>query len=216
MTSSPISLSRVHFPVRTLGPGQRIGIWFQGCSIRCVGCISMDTWASNSPDHTVEEVVSSAASWLSQADGITISGGEPFDQADALHELLRQVRRPGQDILVYSGYALEKLDLCRFDGLIDAIVADPFSLAHQQTLALRGSDNQRLVCLTPLGRARLGDQERRLSADERHLDLMFAENEVFMVGIPARGDLSKLSELLRAQGHQVSTTQDERASDERD
>ena len=39
-----ISLSRVHFPVTTLGPGQRLGLWFQGCSIRCAGCISADTW----------------------------------------------------------------------------------------------------------------------------------------------------------------------------
>ncbi|WP_461325238.1 4Fe-4S cluster-binding domain-containing protein [Bradyrhizobium diazoefficiens] len=39
-----ISVSRIHFPVTTLGPGRRLGIWFQGCSIRCPGCISMDTW----------------------------------------------------------------------------------------------------------------------------------------------------------------------------
>lgn len=37
-------LSRLHFPVTTLGPGRRIGVWFQGCSIRCAGCISRDTW----------------------------------------------------------------------------------------------------------------------------------------------------------------------------
>lgn len=39
-----LALSRMHFPVTTLGPGDRIGIWFQGCSIRCTGCISKDTW----------------------------------------------------------------------------------------------------------------------------------------------------------------------------
>ncbi|HAU1321526.1 TPA: radical SAM protein, partial [Legionella pneumophila] len=42
-----IYISRVHFPVTTLGPGHRIGIWFQGCSIRCPGCISTDTWNIN-------------------------------------------------------------------------------------------------------------------------------------------------------------------------
>ena len=31
--------------------------------------------------------------WLKQADGVTISGGEPFDQPDALHELLTRIRR---------------------------------------------------------------------------------------------------------------------------
>ena len=52
-----IALSRIHFPVTTLGPGRRIGIWFQGCSIRCPGCISMDTWAQGRGNTTIEEVV---------------------------------------------------------------------------------------------------------------------------------------------------------------
>src|SRR3546814_9784731 len=40
-----IAVSRLHFPVTALGPGRRIGLWLQGCSIRCPGCISVDTWA---------------------------------------------------------------------------------------------------------------------------------------------------------------------------
>src|SRR5215831_1013285 len=87
-----ISISRIHFPVSTLGPGQRIGIWFQGCSIRCPGCISMDTWAEGRGITTVEEVINSIIPWLSKADGITISGGEPFDQPDALLELTARIR----------------------------------------------------------------------------------------------------------------------------
>lgn len=39
-----IAINKIHFPVSTLGFGQRLGIWFQGCSIRCPGCISRDTW----------------------------------------------------------------------------------------------------------------------------------------------------------------------------
>jgi anaerobic ribonucleoside-triphosphate reductase activating protein len=43
--SDRIGLNRVHFPVTALGPGRRIGIWLQGCLIRCPGCMSLDTWA---------------------------------------------------------------------------------------------------------------------------------------------------------------------------
>ena len=91
MTAS-IALSRIHFPVTTLGPGRRIGIWFQGCSIHCPGCISMDTWAPSRGITTIDEVVSAIAQWIPTADGITISGGEPFDQPIALLELLRGLR----------------------------------------------------------------------------------------------------------------------------
>ena len=100
-----ISVSRIHFPVTTLGPGRRLGIWFQGCSIRCPGCISMDTWAEGRGNTTVEEVVNSIIPWISKADGITISGGEPFDQPDALLELTARIRSKTEaDILVFTGY----------------------------------------------------------------------------------------------------------------
>jgi anaerobic ribonucleoside-triphosphate reductase activating protein len=143
--STPIDLSRLHFPVTALGPGRRIGIWFQGCSIRCPGCISADTWAFRTAAATVADVLASAQTWLPAANGITISGGEPFDHIGALEALLRDLRSRGAaDILVFSGYSLEALGghLSRMGGLIDAIVTDPFERESPQTLRLRGSDER--------------------------------------------------------------------------
>jgi anaerobic ribonucleoside-triphosphate reductase activating protein len=206
----PLQLSRVHFPVTTLGPGQRLGIWFQGCSIRCSGCISADTWG---PGRTVVDVASlleQVAPWLDQADGITISGGEPFDQFDALLQMLVGLRqRTAADILVYSGHPLEKLQpmLDQARDLIDAVISDPYIEQADQSLALRGSDNQRLTLLTALGRSRLASLERASTPADKALDLMFdATGAVWMAGIPRRGDLLRLRELLRAQGHQVQTS----------
>ncbi|NVL47249.1 radical SAM protein, partial [Pseudomonas syringae pv. actinidiae] len=144
-----LSLSRMHFPVTTLGPGRRIGIWFQGCSIRCPGCISADTWGPGHRRLSLEQLIEQITPWLHEAEGITISGGEPFDQLDALRSLLEGLRRLSElDILVYSGYSLEQLDepLLQTKGLIDALISDPYIAALSQTMALRGSDNQRLSC----------------------------------------------------------------------
>jgi len=206
----PLQLSRVHFPVTTLGPGQRLGIWFQGCSIRCSGCISAATWG---PGRTVVDVASlleQVAPWLDQADGITISGGEPFDQFDALLQMLVGLRqRTAADILVYSGHPLETLQpmLDQARDLIDAVISDPYLEQADQSLALRGSDNQRLTLLTALGRSRLAGLERASTPADKALDLMFdATGTVWMAGIPRRGDLLRLRELLRAQGHQVQTS----------
>jgi len=206
----PLQLSRVHFPVTTLGPGQRLGIWFQGCSIRCSGCISADTWG---PRRTVVDVASlleQVAPWLDQADGVTISGGEPFDQFDALLQMLVGLRqRTAADILVYSGHPLETLQpmLDQARDLIDAVISDPYLEQADQSLALRGSDNQRLTLLTALGRSRLAGLERASTPADKALDLMFdATGTVWMAGIPRRGDLLRLRELLRAQGHQVQTS----------
>ncbi|UVL86254.1 radical SAM protein [Pseudomonas sp. B21-028] len=202
-----LSLSRMHFPVTTLGPGRRIGIWFQGCSIRCPGCISADTWGPGHRRLSLEQLLEQITPWLHEAEGITISGGEPFDQFDALRSLLEGLRRLSElDILVYSGYSLEQLNepLLQTKGLIDALISDPYIEALSQTMALRGSDNQRLSLLTPLGRARLGYYERLLEPTDKALDLMFDESgSVWMAGIPRRDDLLRLRDLLHEQGHHL-------------
>jgi anaerobic ribonucleoside-triphosphate reductase activating protein len=200
-----IRISRLHFPVTALGPGRRIGIWFQGCSIRCPGCISMDTWATRGGATTQARVLDALRAWLPQADGITISGGEPFDQPEALLALLRVLRaHTGGDVLVYSGYPLEAIHdtLEQARGLIDALVSDPFELDAPHTRPLRGSDNQRLHLLTEPGRRHFAGYERPLAQGDRALDVMFdADGSVWFAGIPGRGDFPRLRKLLAARGH---------------
>ena len=211
-----ISISRVHFPVTTLGPGRRLAIWVQGCSIRCPGCVSIDTWAAG-PTSSVDEVFQALLPVLATADGVTVSGGEPFNQPDALRHLLTRFRSfTSADILVYSGYSLEALSsrLRDLDGLIDCIITDPFQSGTPQTLALRGSDNQRLVCLTLLGHERFGPYAAMPTDAIRSLDTMFDDEtgEVFLAGIPRQGDMRRLAALLRAQGHEIAVSEDKRTT----
>jgi anaerobic ribonucleoside-triphosphate reductase activating protein len=211
---SSIAISRIHFPVTNLGPGRRVGIWFQGCSIRCPGCISVDTWAEGPGKTSVSEVLQAIAPWIPLADGFTISGGEPFDQPRALAELLTGIRSHSRtDILVFTGHPLEAVgqQLSSMNGLIDALVADPFDLTASQTLALRGSDNQRLLLLTPLGREHFTGYDRPADVRDRSVDVMFDENgEVWLAGIPARDDFRRLQLMLQSSGARVSISEDRR------
>lgn len=206
-----VALSRIHYPVTTLGPGRRIGIWFQGCSIRCPGCISLDTWDRKPADAEVTDVLGALNQWLAECDGITVSGGEPFDQPDALVELLHGIRSLSQvSILVYSGHPYERLlpNAAVQGGLIDALMSEPFSKEIPQTLALRGSDNQRLHLLTELGAETFSGYEREVTTDDKRLDVMFgADGAVWLAGIPGRGDMKKLQSILLAQGHSAITTE---------
>jgi len=212
-----IALSRIHFPVTQLGPGRRVGIWMQGCSIRCKGCISVDTWASARQRVPVDAVLEAIRPWAAVAEGFTISGGEPFEQPVALAALLAGIRGlSAADTLVYTGYPLEPLSrlLAAMTGLIDAVMTDPFDQDAPQTLALRGSDNQRLVPLTALGRERLAPYDRPLKPDERMLDVMFdADGTVWLAGVPARDDFLRLKGLLQAAGSDVVLSQDLRGAD---
>lgn len=210
-----VHLSRVHFPVTTLGPGRRIGVWFQGCSIRCPGCISLDTWAPGKHETTIVDLSQALAAHLPDADGLTVSGGEPFDQPAALRALLEHWRaRHAGDVLVYSGYPLERLQplLVGFSGLIDALITDPFVEAAGDRLALRGSDNQRLFPLTPLGERVFALFASAADDGTPRLDIMFDDDrgEVFLAGIPRRGDLARLQAVMAAAGHVVVVTEDRR------
>ena len=206
-----IGISRIHFPITTLGPGRRLGIWFQGCSIRCPGCISADTWGSGRGLLELDELLEQVEGWLPECDGITISGGEPFDQCDALNELLSGLRaKVGVDILVYSGHPFERLaePLRRMDGFIDALISEPYLAHAPQTLLLRGSDNQRLHMLTDLGRERFSDFEHPDHC-KKTFDVMFDDDgAVWLAGIPRRGDFERLKARLGQLGHRIITSED--------
>lgn len=203
--TNAIAISRVHFPVTTLGPGQRIGIWFQGCSIRCPGCISKDTWNPDQGWTTIDSVMVAVQRWLPNAQGITISGGEPFDQPDALRVLLQRLRRISNvDVLVYSGFPFDELTewLDLNSDLVDVLISGPYQERSSQTFPLRGSDNQALHLLTDLGRERFSSFNRMTQSEDRRFDVMFDDNgSVWIAGIPHRDDFRRLKNTLKAAGH---------------
>lgn len=201
-----VAVSRLHFPVTALGPGRRVGLWFQGCSIRCPGCISVDTWDVGGGETAIAELLDAIDALAADADGLTVSGGEPFGQPAALAEVLRfWRRRSAGSVLVYTGYELEDVSpwLGRNPGLIDGLMTGPFRSDLSQTMALRGSDNQRLHVFSPAGRE-FASFDRPAGQDDRSLDVMFdEEGRAWLAGIPARGDLARLRRALSAAGHEI-------------
>lgn len=205
-------INKIHFPVTTLGYGQRIGVWTQGCSIRCPGCLNRDTWQPSSTSRIeVEEFLESIDGWLQAADGITISGGEPFDQPEALTAFLKLLRQIfAGDILTYSGYQHQRLFTDHAETLrfVDVLISEPFDSAAGQTLALRGSDNQRIFLLTDLARARYpSNLDRQVWGSERRLDVAVTGNEVWMAGIPRSGDMARFRDQLAERGFYAHTSE---------
>lgn len=200
-----LRLSRVHYPITVLGPGRRIGIWFQGCTIGCPGCMSQDTW-----DPSMGEAIGTselcdivlAARTDEALDGVTISGGEPFQQADALHALCSELRRrwPHVDLLVYSGYPLARLRRLHVDvlELIDAVVAEPFMAARPTRLPWRGSANQELTLLSSAAQARYAEASSELHAPR--VQVAVDEEGLWIAGIPLRGDLVRMRDDLHRRG----------------
>jgi len=145
-------IARILYPVEVLGPGKRIGIWFDGCEHHCRGCSNPELWEQQeryrAEAGTVLEMIRMIAG-ENPVDGFTLTGGDPFLQPEALGELLDPLREISEDILVYTGYLAEDLEkrypelLARIAVLIDG----PYMEARNHALPLIGSDNQRIIYL---------------------------------------------------------------------
>jgi anaerobic ribonucleoside-triphosphate reductase activating protein len=203
---TPVRVNRMHHPVTALGHGLRAGIWVQGCTIGCTGCASRDTW---DPGAGQEIDPAAVVRWLDtlpgRLDGVTVSGGEPFQQPEALAGLLAELaawRADRElDLLVFSGYAWPRLatrpECAAALALCDAVVAGPYVERRNTGVALRGSDNQQIVPLTALGRARYGDPA---SLPVPPMQVSLDGDTVRLIGIPRRGDLDRMRAGLAARG----------------
>jgi anaerobic ribonucleoside-triphosphate reductase activating protein len=212
-----LQLNKAHFPVTVLGPGRRIGIWLQGCSIGCAGCVSRDTWPTDT-GRTIS--VAQLLAWCREVsrgelDGVTISGGEPFEQPTALAALLRGLHgwraslSSDFDLLCYSGYPLRTLRKGHGGilDLLDAIIPEPFV----ETLPLggiwRGSSNQPLVALSERGRSRYAAFSERPASDAaKRLQVAVEKDRIWYIGIPDRGDMARLEAASRERGLHFAKT----------
>jgi anaerobic ribonucleoside-triphosphate reductase activating protein len=206
-------LAKAHYPVTTLGPGRRAGIWTQGCTIGCAGCLARDTWAAD-PATAVD--VGVILGWLASlpapVQGVTISGGEPFQQPEALAELLCGINAwrdeedvRDADILVYTGYALSRLKRAAWSAhllaLCDAVVAGPYVQARNTGQRWRGSANQQIVPLTSLGRQRYTSASLADSGSgPPGMQVSAEDGRVYLIGIPRRGDMEALTARLAQAG----------------
>lgn len=136
------------------GPGARAVLWVQGCSLHCRGCHNAHTWA---PEPRRLATVDSVLAWFKRKPGLrglTLSGGEPFEQALALAALCREVRALGADVITFSGFTLDEIERAarpHAHALLretDLLVDGRFLRDQPTTLPLRGSANQRLHYLS--------------------------------------------------------------------
>lgn len=207
-----LQVNRLAHPITVLGPGRRIGLWVQGCRIHCPGCGSLDTWNPHG-GRTVDTGTFAAylADLVSEhrLTGLTITGGEPTEQADALADLVARLHailqaRPSSgdsqalDVLVFTGLVARTAArrAAALWAVADAAVCGPYRPDRLSTRPLIATANQKLVTLTKLGRSRYAD----LTAESPSMQAHVGEGEITLIGLPRPGDLPRLEAALRARG----------------
>lgn len=148
-----IWLYRLYHNSTVDGPGRRSVVQVSGCSIRCQGCYVPQTHKTeNGVRVPIASIVDEILSNRADQDGVTILGGEPFDQPGPVAELAARLKRHGLHLTIYSGYSLEALIerkepnvdyiLTHTDLLIDGPYIREFAKNAEE---YRGSRNQRLI-----------------------------------------------------------------------
>ena len=139
------------------GPGDRFVVWVQGCSRRCPGCFNpvAQPFPGTGYDITIPQIMNGIPDAV---EGITISGGEPFEQPEELLRLVRAARDRKLSVLIYTGYTYEEL-MNSFSGIkrdlmhdvlkhTDYLIDGPYVRENPSRNKWAGSGNQRFLLLS--------------------------------------------------------------------
>ena len=138
---------------RVNGPGDRFVIWTQGCRKGCKNCYNPETWSHYKNNLIpIDEIFESIKN--SSATGVTISGGDPFEQPEELFYLLTKIKQLdlSDGVIVFTGYTIDEIrvreELRKSLDYIDVLI-DGLYVEEKRTLSgLAGSSNQEFYFLT--------------------------------------------------------------------
>ena len=150
-----LNVAEVRLRSRVNGPGVRAVVWVQGCTRGCPGCFTPHTHP-HEPRRLLDPVALGARLAAEPGlDGVTLSGGEPFEQAAACAALAAGVRGAGRTVVAFSGFDYVSLRrspepaVARLLAEVDLLVAGPYAADLRTDAAdLRASANQTLEHLT--------------------------------------------------------------------
>jgi anaerobic ribonucleoside-triphosphate reductase activating protein len=175
----PIRIAAVVDVTEAEGPGCRFAVWVQGCAIRCPGCCNphMFDAAGGSPVAPAD-LLARLDRVRDRVEGITLLGGEPFEQGAALAPFARGARERGLSVVAFTGHLLEDLRLDRPAGSrellaeVDLLVDGPYRAdLPERDRRWSGSANQRFHFLT--GRYSPGVESILPGRPERTVELRF-------------------------------------------
>jgi len=136
------------------GFGVRTVIWTQGCSHNCPFCQNPSTHSFDGGElFSVSDILEELDNLVGQ-DGITLSGGDPLFQIEAVTEIAKHAKKIGLNVWCYTGFIYEKIlemgeknpIYIEFLNYLDVLVDGKFENDKKDlTLLFRGSSNQRLI-----------------------------------------------------------------------
>lgn len=132
------------------GPGIRLVLFTQGCNHNCPGCHNPESHSfTGGYPMDIEEILDKIKE-NPLLDGLTLSGGEPFEQWEGCSILAKEVKKLGLNVVTYTGYTFEEiLKIEDFKSLLletDILIDGKYKMEEKSLLLqFRGSKNQRII-----------------------------------------------------------------------
>ena len=195
-------VARILYPVHVLGPGKRVGIWFNGCNHHCVGCSNPELWEPQERYKISLKALMQLIEHLCEiqpVDGFTLTGGDPFAQADALNQLLAELTKFSDDILVYTGFDYDEVVL-KYPQIVSKIgvmIDGKYIQERNNGAILRGSDNQRIIILNHRLACKYHEY---LVSTHNEIQNFTAYDGIISVGIHRPGYENQVDTILKAKG----------------
>ncbi len=138
---------------RANGPGLRAVVWFQGCTLGCTGCFNPTTHdPMGGYAYDTAQLAGDILALGNRIEGISISGGEPLQQSEALLDLLQLLDNSPLSMLLFSGFSREEIKTLPTGpsilGRIDVLIAGRYDKDKRLGKNLLGSSNQQIHLLT--------------------------------------------------------------------
>jgi len=192
-------VARILYPVKVLGPGNRVGIWMVGCKHGCKGCSNPELWEFQEKYKTSIDAVMYLINQIGRnnaIDGFTITGGEPLEQSEELSQLLPQLRKISTDILMYTGYDFGYVEKSNREILdMVSVIIDGKYIEEQNTgVILRGSENQNIHILDERLKIKY---EAYLNTHTNGIQNFCLGNAVISVGIHEKDYADKIDKLIK-------------------
>ncbi len=165
------------------GPGRRMVIWVQGCSLACEGCWNEDLWPFQGGESvSIDSIIDSID--LGEIEGITLLGGEPLQQPKSTLALIQKAKSVGLTTMLYTGFEPHEIKGPASKALLlsDIAVVGRYRQEERDiNLRWRGSSNQRVLLIS--------EKYANLNIDEMnevevHMD---EEGRIELVGYPTIG-----------------------------
>lgn len=184
-----------HFIERTsvLGPNLRSALWVHGCCFSCEGCLAKEMNAGPYKEIAAEELRDIFLNVI-DSEGITISGGEPFLQAEELATMIDGIKaKRNYGVIIYTGFLKEELEKNNENGVqrllqhADILIDGHYIKELDDGKPYRGSSNQKIHLMTDRYKSVFDDYYS--GTNKRNIEIDVEIDNVYMVGVPSKNGI---------------------------